>query len=456
MSWTKSILAIGLVAGTSWAASDLRLMDAVKRRDTKAFETLLGKGADINAPAPDGATALSWAVFLDLQPMAEKLIAAGAKVNTVGDYGETPFTLAIANGNAALAQKLVKAGADVMVTRWNGETPLMIAAGVGSVEEVRMLLDLGVDVNGADPKRQQNSLMWAASEGHVDVVDLLIQKGANVNSATKSGSTALVFATLKNDAPSVRRILKAGANANFAIADETKILTLATTNKCYAAAVALLEGGAEPNVADKTGNTPLHLAAQAGSLELVKTLLAKGAKADARTNASAPAAGRGGGGGGRGGVVGEQTALLLAAKNGRVEVMRALIEAGADTKLKAQDDTTLFLAASASAKVAAAKYAFEFDKEVKATDKTGRTAMHMVVSNGAGGASQDEMVEMVQYLADIGVPLDEKDGRGRTPIQTGDGIPLDKPIQRMADIIVSRGGTPIAFPKEYKKPGTSH
>ena len=62
------------------------------------------------------------------------------------------------------------------------------------------------------------------------------------------------------------------------------------------------------------------------------------------------------------------------------------------------------------------------------------------------------MTELVQFLADIGVPLDEIDARGRTPIQTGDGIPLDKPIQRMADIIVSRGQTPRYFPKEYVKP----
>ena len=61
----------------------------------------------------------------------------------------------------------------------------------------------------------------------------------------------------------------------------------------------------------------------------------------------------------------------------------------------------------------------------------------------------------MQYLADIGVPLDEKDARGRTPIQIGDNIPLDKPIQRMAEIIVSRGGTPVQFPKEYVKPGTT-
>jgi uncharacterized protein len=446
--WIKLALALWATAAISWAA-DVRLLDAVKRRDAKAFDILLAQKADIDAKAPDGATALSWAVFLNLQDMAEKLIAAGAKVNTAGDYGETPLTLALANGNSGLAEKLLKAGADPKATRWNGETALMIAAQVGSVAEVRMLLDRGLDVNAAEPNRMQNALMWAASEGHSDVVDLLIQKGANVTAASKGGYTPLVFATLKDNSPSVRRLLQAGADANVSLG-QTKILTLATSQRCYQAAVALLSGGAEPNVADNTGNTPLHLAAQAGSLELVKALLAKGANPNARTKPAAP--------GGRGGfraIAGQQTPLLMAARANHVDVMRALIEAGADTKLKADDGATLLLAASASGRVAAAKYAFEFDKDVKAIDSAGRTAMHEVVSGG-GGATQTEMTETVQFLADIGVPLDEKDNRGKTAIETGDNIPYDMPIQRIADIIVSRGGTPVYFPKEYVKPASSH
>jgi ankyrin repeat protein len=447
ISVARNLLAFCLAIATAWG-SDPRLIDAIKRRDTKAFDKILAAGADINAAAPDGATALAWASFLDLPDVAAKLLAAGAKINTANDYGETPLTLALANGDAALSEKLLKAGADWKATRWNGETTLMIAAGAGSVAEMKMLLDRGADVNAADPKHQQNALMWAASEGHSAVVDLLIQRGANVDAISKSGFTALVFAALKNDASSVKRLLSAGANPNYAIPDKTpeknKVLTIATANRSYAASMALLDGGADPNIADSTGNTPLHMAAQTGTLDLVQKLLAKGAQLNVRTNPVKEAGFRP--------AAGEQTPLLLAARNARVEVMHALIEAGADTKIKGQDGAGLLLAAAVSGRVSAVKYAFEFDKDVKAVDKNGRTAMHECVNPGSG-ATQTEMTELVQYLADIGVPLDDKDARGRTPIQIGDVIPLDKPIQRIAEIIVSRGRTPVQFPKEYVKPG---
>src|SRR5262245_49134871 len=101
---------LALLAATVMQAADgsrdLRLLEAVKRRDMKAFETLLAQGIDINSSAPDGATSLAWAAFLDLSSMAEKLIAAGAKIHTTGEYGETPLTLTLANGNVSLAEKL--------------------------------------------------------------------------------------------------------------------------------------------------------------------------------------------------------------------------------------------------------------------------------------------------------------------------------------------------------------
>src|SRR5712691_13253470 len=129
---TRCAAAILVMAASCLAASDLRLVDAVKRRDPKAVTSLLRERADVNATQPDGATALGWAVYLGATETAELLLAAGANVNKADEYGETPLTLACANGDASLVEKLLKAGADAKAARWDGETAPMIAAGAGS------------------------------------------------------------------------------------------------------------------------------------------------------------------------------------------------------------------------------------------------------------------------------------------------------------------------------------
>src|SRR5205823_3261896 len=134
---------------------DLRVLDAVKRRDDKALSALIRNKADVNAAQPDGATALAWAVHLGERRMAEALLDAGARADTADEYGETPVTLAAANGDAELVERLVAAGGDARAARWNGETAVMIAAGAGSLEAVRHLVLHGADVNVAEPRGGQ-------------------------------------------------------------------------------------------------------------------------------------------------------------------------------------------------------------------------------------------------------------------------------------------------------------
>src|SRR5215510_12216500 len=85
---------------------DVRLLEAVKRRDQRAFTALLKARADVNGALPDGSTALAWAIHLGQRPMAEALLDSGANVNTADEYGETPVTLAAANGDAELIRRL--------------------------------------------------------------------------------------------------------------------------------------------------------------------------------------------------------------------------------------------------------------------------------------------------------------------------------------------------------------
>ncbi len=436
---------------SSFAATDLRLLEAVKRRDHKAVTRLLAAKVNVNAAQPDGATALAWAAYLDDEETAAKLLAAGAKPNTADEYGETPLTLACANGDAVLVDKLLAAGAEANAARWDGETALMIASGVGSVETVNLLIAHGANVNAAESRKGQTALMWAAAERHPEVVKTLIAHGANVRAASKRGFTALVFAAVKNDSQSAQELLDGGAEPNYTLPNGPTVLNVAASYGSTAVAILLAVRGADPNVPGPEGNTPLHVAARSGDLALVEKLIAKGARIDARTPET-PAPKGGPGGDGVSAVVhfaaGEQTPLMLAARADHVDVMRALVAAGADGKLKAQDGTTVLSAAAGSGHLDAVQYAFELNPDVKvASALTGATLMHAAVLGTASAATEDQICEVIRFLAAHGAPLDESDSYGRTPLFYAKLPPIDKGVELLDDLIIQSGAQPKVMPR---------
>ena len=220
----------------------------------------------------------------------------------------------------------------------------------------------------------------------------------------------------------------------------TKVLLSAASNKSAASVLALLAAGADPNTTDKTGNTPLHMAAQAGDLTLVQALLAKGAKQDART-ADPPAGARGFFRAPAGG----QIPLLAAARGGHIAVMKALLEAGSDPKTKTNDGSSFLMAAVGSAQVAAVKFAYEFDPDTKVVTRGGTTLMHASITgtaNGGGLEAQERICEVIRFLAEKGAPLDEKNKAGLTPIDAADFLPIDKAVELFTELILRSGATP--------------
>jgi ankyrin repeat protein len=474
LPWIAPVLC---VAGISAAAPDAPLADAVERRDAGSARALLTQRVDVDAPQADGTTALHWAAHWDDLEMVDLLTRAGANVNVVNELGVAPLSLACTNRNAALVEKLLRAGADPNVTLQTGESALMTAARTGSVEVITTLLAHGARVNAAERIRGQTALMWAAAEGHADVVEALIRSGADMHARSTRGSTPLIFAARAGDVVSARALVAAGADVNEAEpvlplpqgADPNEtppggnsalLLASASMNATSgfeyslsvkpsgheAVAIFLLEKGADPGKTDTIGTTPLHAAVQTGKLALVKALLARGADPNARLMKAPPPL--------RGDFVmytnsvGATPFWLAAdARYPNLDILRALVSAGADPGIAVQDGATPLMAAVGMAQNDArlaeepsaldvVKFLVELRADVNAVNRAGQTALH--------GATRAGRNRIVQFLAENGAVLNVKDRRGRTPLDIAqDPIrPLESTaalLRKLANVTPSGG-----------------
>jgi len=86
-------------------------MYAVRLYDQECVELLVADGADVNARAKNGDTALSFAVAQCNMGCAKFLLSKGANPNTKDCDGETPLDIAVLNKRRDIIAVLKAAGA---------------------------------------------------------------------------------------------------------------------------------------------------------------------------------------------------------------------------------------------------------------------------------------------------------------------------------------------------------
>ena len=439
------------------------LVDAVKQGDVQAVRALITSGADVRQPEGDGATALHWAAHRDSVELVRLLLDAGASAQAANDLGVTPLHLASGNGNLLTIRLLLERRANAKAVTASGVTPLMEAARNGSVDAVRLLLANGAEVNARESARGQTALMWAVSRQHPEIVTVLIENRADVHARTGTrqvmamldrgprravknsaqdakqyemgGSTALMFAAQTGSIESARLLLAAGANANDVAGDGKSALVMAAFAGQTDVGRALLEAGADPDAAG-AGYTALHAAALRGDVVLVKALLARGANPNAMLTKGSPVR-----------RFGSQwalstpftgaTPLAVASAYLEVDVMRALLDAGAKADVTlANGMTTLLLAAGAAMEmearpsdlvrwnvidndtpeiprspddaVAAVGMLLEAGANASHATDSGDTSLH-----AAAAANEPRTIEL---LVSNGAPVNAKNKAGQTPL----------------------------------------
>ncbi|MDP1570578.1 MAG: ankyrin repeat domain-containing protein [Vicinamibacterales bacterium] len=439
------------------------LIEAIRSGDVEGVRALVASGTDVNAAEGDGATALHWAAYENDEALVETLLAAGARVAAANDLGITPLHLASANGHLAIVSRLLARGAAVEAASEAGVTPLMEAARSGNADVVRALLARGANPNTRESARQQTALMWAAGRRHHEAVTALVEGGADVDARTSvrtltvmldrgprrtvktsmqdahplgtGGGTALHFAAQSGDTPSARTLLAAGAGVNVAAADGRTPLVLAAFSGHGEIARALIEAGADVH-ADAAGYTALHAATLRGDLATVRALLARGASPNARLTRGSPVRRFGSQWAFTTPMTGG-TPLLVAATYLEVEILTALLAAGADPDVPLDDGTTPLLAAAGipvekearptdlerwqmvdsdnppvprdeADALEAVRQLIAAGADVTRANEAGDTALHAAA--GAG------LVPLIRILAEAGAVLDATNANGQTPL----------------------------------------
>jgi len=435
-------------------AATTDVADAAKRGDRDAVRAALARKADVNAAQIDGSTALHWAAERDDLDMADQLIRAGARVTARTREGVTPLQLAATNGSATMIDRLLKAGADVNAPlSAGGDTALMMAARTGKTDAIRVLVEAGGNVNAKESWGGTTALMWAVSEGHADAARMLIGAGADVNArsnyvAAANGRgfegrtpvgnrndpkaeefasgwlTPLTLAAREGDVEMARVLVTANADVNAAAGDGKTALAVAIFNGNYDVASFLVDNKADVNKADAQRFTPLFWSVDRRNMEtapnfpwmvtadpmpLIRKMLDAGANPNAVVNNTPRARMREGSP-----RIVFATALMRAAFAGDLDLVKLLLERGADPKIISKDSETMLSAAAGLAfihgyhrgkspeeRLQVVKLFVQLGNDVNWADDYGITPLMAAGNYGS--------VPIIQYLIDAGADLSAHD-----------------------------------------------
>ncbi|MFT5716462.1 MAG: ankyrin repeat protein/uncharacterized caspase-like protein [Oleiphilaceae bacterium] len=335
------------------------IIDAISNENDEGVEWLIEKGVSLDSPT----SPLVIAIGLEQTEIANLLIQKGANINNGGESAITPLEIAIATLNKSVVLNLISRDADL-----NVDTDVIdhfVESIGGDVAKVSALLSEIIQ----SLKRNTNLLLNAAQNGDQESWEKALGSGVIIDARDEDNFTALHRASYKGDALLVSALLKYNPSLTMEVEGYTALM-LAVLSGSLESVHYLLQSNADPEqvsglnksalvLSDEQNNrgmskllrepeqfdkikvsmqlwdavlnnnqvdfqqylslgadvewrnsdgfTPLHIATRDGRLEMVKTLIEYGANVNVTTD-------------------NRWTPLLLAAKNSRTDVLITLLD----------------------------------------------------------------------------------------------------------------------------------
>ena len=400
-----------------------QLRKAVESNDFKTIAEIFKTNPDlVNSPKIidfSGGSLLNWAVFQGNSELIDLLLQQpniDPNIQMDNGTGMTPLHIAFDDENYDIAEELLRKCPNINPTIQdsNGNTPLHEAASEGFTEIVKLMLqrpniDFNIkNLNGNTP------LSVATSRNYEKIVRLLLDRGANPNIQDENGNTPLHLAVNEGFTEIVKLLLDHDAMPNIKnkygykpldyvgnnkriiklfldrITDFNAIPLYVAVNEELTSSIIekLLDNGVDPNEKDHKGNTPLHLAAFHGDMEIVRLLLDRGAKPNTKNNAG-------------------QTPLHQAVLENNRGIVQLLLDHNADPNVKDNNCVTPLHYAVLRNNIAIVGLLLQHKKiDIDAKNNDGVTPLHI--------AADRNRREIIELLLTHGADPTIRDNRGRT------------------------------------------
>ncbi|XP_004841938.1 ankyrin repeat and KH domain-containing protein 1 isoform X8 [Heterocephalus glaber] len=277
--------------------------------------------------------------------------------HNAGQVDTRSLAEACSDGDVNAVRKLLDEGRSVNEHTEEGESLLCLACSAGYYELAQVLLAMHANVEDRGNKGDITPLMAASSGGYLDIVKLLLLHDADVNSQSATGNTALTYACAGGFVDIVKVLLNEGAN----IEDH-----------------------------NENGHTPLMEAASAGHVEVARILLDHGAGINTHSNEF------------------KESALTLACYKGHLDMVRFLLEAGADQEHKTDEMHTALMEACMDGHVEVARLLLDSGAQVNMPADSFESPLTLAACGGH--------VELAALLIERGANLEEVNDEGYTPL----------------------------------------
>lgn len=397
-----------------------RLIHAVRTQNFRRLGELLAQKGAVEERSKAGRTALHAAAEEGDLEAARILVGAGADVNARAGGGETPLQSAAGYGRAIdlmdedldrrdclarsrnhpiskpvaevvldlMKQKNPRIPDDLDLTqgfreenRWDIFSGMMeVFADAKTLQE--QIAARGIDIDLADPAFAE---FLRGNPRYVRVAEFLLDHGADVNSGSDGGETPLSAAVECGSLAMVELLLSRGANVNLPRSNDEEeeliIWRALEFSKPEVAELLWKHGAALPGAAELN-----YLAGNWQKKEML-WLIDRGIGINARAE-------------------GGNTPILSAAANGHHEIISALLERGADFRVRdAAGDSLVHKSADW---VKCLEVVLPLGLDVNARNKIGRTPLHHASQSG-------DYFAMRKLLA-AGASPNIQDDEGNTPL----------------------------------------